>query len=189
MKKKILTVLLLCLLLTVTLLLLGSCKNSGNMPLLPDGSDNSANTGAIPEETTGGTTGNSGGDQTGGDQTGGDQTGDDQPGGLKYELNKDGKSYSVVGIGTCTDKDVVIPDIYNNLPVTAIKNYAFYMCESLTSVTIPDSITSIGERSVLPVQRANKHHHPGQCHEHWEICFLLLQEPDKCRHPRWYHKH
>ena len=35
--------------------------------------------------------------------------------------------------------DLVIPDT-----VTEIKDYAFYMCPSLTSVVIPDSVTSIG---------------------------------------------
>ena len=40
--------------------------------------------------------------------------------GLEYELNDDGQSYSVVGIGECIDPDVKIPEIYNNLPVTSI---------------------------------------------------------------------
>ena len=65
--------------------------------------------------------------------------------GLAYELNDDEQSYSVIGIGTCTDADVVIPDIYEGLPVTSIGDMAFDGCTSLTSVTIPDSVTSIGE--------------------------------------------
>ena len=65
-------------------------------------------------------------------------------GGLKYELSYDGTSYSVIGIGTCTDRDIVIPSTYNNLPVTSIAEKAFYECSSLTSVVIPDSVTSIG---------------------------------------------
>ena len=65
--------------------------------------------------------------------------------GLEFTLNADGKSYSVTGIGTCTDTDVVIPGTYNGLPVTSIGNSAFYNCDSLTSVVIPDSVTSIGK--------------------------------------------
>lgn len=64
--------------------------------------------------------------------------------GLKFTLNNDGKSYSVTGIGTCNDKELVIPSMYNSLPVTSIGERAFYKCTSLTSVTIPDDVTSIG---------------------------------------------
>ena len=64
--------------------------------------------------------------------------------GLEFALNKDGVSYSVTGIGTCTDADVVIPGTYNGLPVTSIGSSAFRYCFSLTSVVIPDSVASIG---------------------------------------------
>ena len=63
--------------------------------------------------------------------------------GLQYELNNDKKGYRVTGIGTCTDTDILIPDIYNNLPVTNIYHRAFYECTNLTSVVIPDSVTTI----------------------------------------------
>lgn len=39
---------------------------------------------------------------------------------------------------------IVIPDKVNGVTVTKINEYAFQDCESLTSVTIPDSVTSIG---------------------------------------------
>ncbi len=69
--------------------------------------------------------------------------------GLEYELNSDGKSYSVVGLGACTDADLVIPFTYNNFPVTNIGEWAFSSCRSLTSVMLPDSVTSIGDRAFL----------------------------------------
>ena len=39
---------------------------------------------------------------------------------------------------------IIIPDKVNGATVTKIYEYAFQDCESLTSVTIPDSVTSIG---------------------------------------------
>lgn len=85
--------------------------------------------------------------------------------GLLYEL--DGNNYYVIGIGSCTEKDIVI-GIYNNRNVvavmgdtdlcysdiesltfancvTSIGGWAFYGCTALTSVTIPDSIMFIGD--------------------------------------------
>jgi len=65
--------------------------------------------------------------------------------GLAYALIAGGENYSVKGIGTCTDKDIIIPAIYEGKPVTAIANDAFKDNTALTSVTIPDSVTSIGD--------------------------------------------
>ena len=42
---------------------------------------------------------------------------------LRYTLNPDFESYSVSGMGTCTDKDVVIPSTYLGKPVTPYRNY------------------------------------------------------------------
>ena len=64
---------------------------------------------------------------------------------LEFSLNADGETYSVTGIGNCTDTDIVIPAVYNKKPVTSIGGRAFSTCRSLTSVVIPDSITSIGD--------------------------------------------
>ena len=69
--------------------------------------------------------------------------------GLKYSLNSDGKGYTVTGMGTCTDKELIIPSEYNAKPVTSIGNYAFRDCTGLTSITILDSVTSIGAGAFL----------------------------------------
>ena len=64
--------------------------------------------------------------------------------GLQFMSNGDG-TYSVVGIGTCTESDIVIPSVYNGCPVTAIANSAFARCYNLTSIVIPESVIEIGE--------------------------------------------
>ncbi len=63
---------------------------------------------------------------------------------LEFSLLEDESGYEVSGIGTCTDKNILIPSTYNNLPVTSIKYKAFSGHTSLTSIIIPDGVTSIG---------------------------------------------
>ena len=66
--------------------------------------------------------------------------------GLNFLLNADENTYSVSKY-TGMDKDVVIPKIYKGCYVTSIGPSAFSGRGYLESVTIPDSITSIGDRA------------------------------------------
>ncbi len=52
-------------------------------------------------------------------------------------------TYAVVTGYIGTESDVKIAAFYKDLPVICIGNLAFYGCTSLTSVTIPDGVTSI----------------------------------------------
>lgn len=72
---------------------------------------------------------------------------------LAYTLNSDNASYSVSGIGTVTDTDIVIPDTYGGLPVTMIAGSAFKDNTNITSVIIPDSVTVIGSMAFQACSR------------------------------------
>jgi len=61
---------------------------------------------------------------------------------LEYTTN--GDQITIIGY-TGPDGNVTIPTNINGLPVTSIAQEAFYTNNSVTSITIPDSVTSIGE--------------------------------------------
>jgi len=63
--------------------------------------------------------------------------------GLEYMLNTNA-TYTVNGIGTCTDTQIVIPSQHNGVPVTVINDYAFENCVQITKVILPNSLTYIG---------------------------------------------
>ena len=65
----------------------------------------------------------------------------------EFEMNADQKSYRLVKynyLSPDASTIVNIPSTYNNLPVTQIGNQAFYACEQIEKVVIPDTIISIG---------------------------------------------
>ena len=62
---------------------------------------------------------------------------------LSYELNEQKDGYIVSSCGSSATS-VEIPDEINGLPVVGIKERAFENRSNLTSITIPDSVISIG---------------------------------------------
>ncbi len=66
--------------------------------------------------------------------------------GLAYQLNDDGKSYTLISLHECQDEDIIIPEIYQGLPVTAI-GYAAFSGGEMVSVEMPDSISSIADNA------------------------------------------
>ena len=59
-----------------------------------------------------------------------------------YKLNEDGESYTC--IGGLNIEEIVIADMVNDKPVTAIAPYAFKNYDKLRIITIPENIRTIG---------------------------------------------
>lgn len=66
--------------------------------------------------------------------------------GLEFVHNGDG-TCALVGIGSCTERQIVIPAIFEGSKVTSIGEEAFYKSDIPSYITIPDSVTSIGEKA------------------------------------------
>lgn len=64
---------------------------------------------------------------------------------LTYMPSNDGTGYSVARGRYAPSGDLVIPDTYQGLKVTAVADFAFEDCGRLRSVTLPADIATIGE--------------------------------------------
>ncbi|MBQ8394777.1 MAG: leucine-rich repeat domain-containing protein [Clostridia bacterium] len=63
---------------------------------------------------------------------------------LQYVISEGGTYYSVVGVGMCEDRNIVVPATYKGLPVKEIMESAFSGQFYIASVKIPDGVMSIG---------------------------------------------
>lgn len=73
---------------------------------------------------------------------------------LKYSLNSDGESYTVVGAGNDKGLDLRIPrSNYDGKPITIIGQMAFYNNCNFIRVTIPESIVEIKESAFYSCDR------------------------------------
>ena len=68
--------------------------------------------------------------------------------GFEFELSEDGSGYILTDIGECNDAYIVIPPVHNGLPVVALGEYALCEFDFITSISIPVTITSIGEAAI-----------------------------------------
>ena len=141
-------ILVLFLVLSMLVSALASCENIGNKDMGGDNiSDNNGNNSGSNNEN------NSGGESVNTLVPFGN---DSVSEGLEYTLNEGGESYSVSGIGSCTDAYVVVPSTYDGLPVVAVSANAFASTD-LVGIKLPDGMLLIDEgaftdcRSLLTV--------------------------------------
>ena len=72
-------------------------------------------------------------------------------GGIMYQLNDDNTAFVVQGSYGGYSGDIVLPSTVDHLGVTytvsRIEGSAFRRCTGLTSLTVPNTVTSIGENA------------------------------------------
>lgn len=66
-------------------------------------------------------------------------------GDLSFRILEDGTASLYLIHNSKSIKDIVIPSEIEGVAVTSIENFTFSSCDALVSVTIPDSVTTIGE--------------------------------------------
>ena len=76
--------------------------------------------------------------------------------GVAYELNDDSTAYVVVGLCNVTTKDIVLPKSIGGRDVVGIKAYAFKGYDNIESVSIPESMTNIGDYAFYGCSTLNK---------------------------------
>ncbi len=68
---------------------------------------------------------------------------------LEYKLSDGKDHYTVVGIGSVTSPNVVVPAEHNGLPVSTIGERAFVSCKDIETVVISEGITSIEKEAFM----------------------------------------
>ncbi|MBE5737965.1 MAG: leucine-rich repeat domain-containing protein [Clostridiales bacterium] len=130
MKRKLIAILILCVVLCTSIFGLTACSNNDSKPIIEISADGYWVINGEKTEYKANI-----------DDSSSQSTSTEQ---LAFILNSDKQSYSVRGLGTYSDFDVVIPSEHNGLPVTGIATFAFVDCDYIQTITIPNSITSIG---------------------------------------------
>ena len=92
--------------------------------------------------------------------------------GLEFIKNNDGTNYAVKSIGTCTDKDIVIPNTYEGLPVVGIFSEAFMSNTTITSVVIPDNVILIYNSAFMECTALEKVELGNGLKGIWECAFM-----------------
>ena len=61
-----------------------------------------------------------------------------------YEYTVENDQATIIGVTSIPSGEIIIPDTLGGYPVTGIADFVFDHCDAITSVTIPDSVQTIG---------------------------------------------
>ncbi|MBQ9860906.1 MAG: leucine-rich repeat domain-containing protein, partial [Clostridia bacterium] len=62
-----------------------------------------------------------------------------------YTYYVSGNEATITDVDTYIKGDITVPSTLGGYPVKHIKSYAFYNCDEITGITLPESVVSIGE--------------------------------------------
>ena len=68
-------------------------------------------------------------------------------GNLAYTIISGTNTCTITGIGTCTSKNIIIPEIMDGYRVVAIADEAFFGNTTIESVVVSDSVLSVGNKA------------------------------------------
>ena len=66
---------------------------------------------------------------------------------LRFQLSQDGSYYILTGVDDLSLTDVVIPYMYDGLPVREISSNAFNGCDNIRSIQLPGGLQKIGDKA------------------------------------------
>ena len=66
---------------------------------------------------------------------------------LKLQLSSDGTCFTVIDVKDKSASAISIPEAYENVPVTAIGDKAFFGCTAVREIVIPSKVTTIGKQA------------------------------------------
>ncbi len=68
---------------------------------------------------------------------------------LTFTLSSDGTYYLVGAKDTSVKGEIVVPEIYDGLPVRQVNSYGFKDCKDITKITLPEGIERLGKESFM----------------------------------------
>ncbi len=93
--------------------------------------------------------------------------------GLVYQVSEDGTEITIISYTEDMPSELVIPSEIDGIPVKYFSQMAFYHCDALTEVTIPDTVESFGFQTFLNCSNLKTVHFPEGLTSIYESAFAM----------------